>query len=125
VKPALTADEDLEWLFDHAVEELQHRFGYSASAAEALTRDYYQRFRDPEYCKSIHLGVEHMTRSDALDIAKVECRKRAILWKEPCIAQWGIFSYTVRTNSDCRGSNVVIRIRKRDGAILSLVELPK
>jgi hypothetical protein len=59
VKPALTADADLEWVFDHAVEELQHRFGYSADAAEALTRDYYQRFRDPEYCKSIHLRAQN------------------------------------------------------------------
>jgi hypothetical protein len=66
-----------------------------------------------------------MTRPEALEIARIECQKRQLPWKLPCVARWGLLSYTVWTNSGCRGGNIVIKVRTRDGAILSLVQFTK
>lgn len=58
MKPPLTADEDLNYIFDMAVAELQARFEYSEDSAIALTQEYYRLFRDPEFCRSIGVAVQ-------------------------------------------------------------------
>jgi hypothetical protein len=54
----LPTDADTNRLFDQVVEELQARFRYSAGAAAALAREYYMRFRDPQFCESIGVPVQ-------------------------------------------------------------------
>lgn len=60
-----------------------------------------------------------MTREEAKTIAREECARRGWPWMEPISVHWGFFSYRVWTNSNCRGANASIRIRKKDGKILS------
>ena len=59
-----------------------------------------------------------MTRFDAISIAKHECENRGWPWLEPIQVFWRPFSFRVLTHANCRGGNVVVRIRKRDGAVL-------
>lgn len=56
MKPPLSADEDTDLLLAQVVRELEAR--YPRSEAEALVREYYAKFRDPEYCKSIRVAVQ-------------------------------------------------------------------
>jgi hypothetical protein len=58
VEPMLSADAAVNQLFDRAMTEMQARFGYTAQAASALVREYYTRFRDPQYCDGIHIPVQ-------------------------------------------------------------------
>ena len=55
----------------------------------------------------------------ALDIARRECASRGWPWEEPVRIEGGFRSYVVRTNSHSRGANVIIRISKSSGAVLS------
>ncbi len=60
-----------------------------------------------------------MNKKDAIEIAKKECDRQGWLWREPVHVQWGIFCYKVLTHANARGGNAVIRIRKRDGTVVS------
>ena len=62
-----------------------------------------------------------MTKSEALEIAKQEAQRRDWQWMEPSKVYWGLFSYTVWSHSRCKGGNVVAKVRKKDGAVLSIV----
>jgi hypothetical protein len=66
-----------------------------------------------------------MTKSEALEIAKQEAQRRDWQWMEPSKVDWGFFSYTVWSHSGFRGGNVVAKVRKRDGTVLSIVLHPK
>ena len=66
-----------------------------------------------------------MKKTDALDIARTECEKRNVPWREPVLVHWGLFHYTVWTDARNRGGNVCVKIRKRDGAIVSLNLMPR
>jgi hypothetical protein len=55
--PQLPTDDDTNILFDHAVERLRVNFEYSAERAEALAREFYLSFRDPEYCQRAGVAV--------------------------------------------------------------------
>lgn len=59
-----------------------------------------------------------MTREEAITTAKEECQRRGWAWREPVEVHWGFFSYTVVTNTMCRGCNVRMKIRKKDGVVL-------
>ena len=58
MEPMLSADVPMNQLFDCVVADMQAYFGYTTQAAEALVREYYTRFRDPQYCDSIHIPVQ-------------------------------------------------------------------
>lgn len=66
-----------------------------------------------------------MNKADALSIAKRECEARGIAWHEPALARWGLLQYTVTTNTRIRGGNVIIRVRKREGAVVALHQVPR
>jgi len=58
MNPPLSSDDQINRLFDGTVVILQSKFGYSAEEATSMVREYYQRFRDPAYCKSIGVRVQ-------------------------------------------------------------------
>jgi hypothetical protein len=60
-----------------------------------------------------------MTKNKAGQFAKKECQRRGWPWQEPVIVDWGLFSFTVRTNARSHGSNVCIKVRTRDAEIMS------
>jgi hypothetical protein len=60
-----------------------------------------------------------ITKADALLIARSECEKRGWPWEEPVVVYWGPFNYLVRTNTQRKGGNAGIRIRRRDGVVTS------
>jgi hypothetical protein len=66
-----------------------------------------------------------VTKADALVIARQECARREWPWAEPVLVHWGIFNFTIRTNTNCRGGNACFRVRKKDGAIVSADLAPK
>ena len=49
---------DQDWMFDRIVSNLQSLFAYGPAEAAALTRRYYDLFRDASYCDSIGVGVQ-------------------------------------------------------------------
>lgn len=59
-----------------------------------------------------------ITKTEAMQIARQECERRGWPWQEPILIHWGFFSFTVRTNTQRRGGNVSLRIRKRDGVVV-------
>ncbi len=58
------------------------------------------------------------TKEEARKIAQEECRRNSWPWTEPISVSWGLFTYTV-WGGGRKGGNLCVRIRKRDGAILS------
>ena len=58
MEPMLPADADVNRFFDRVVAEMQSRLGYTEQAAAALVHEYYTRFRDPEFCRQIHVAVQ-------------------------------------------------------------------
>jgi hypothetical protein len=65
-----------------------------------------------------------VTREQALEIARHECLDRGWAWNENTTVKWGMFSYTA-WGGGRKGGNLCIRIRKRDGAILSATMSPR
>ena len=59
-----------------------------------------------------------ITKDEAIQIAQVECKRRGWPWHGPILVHWGIFSFTVRTNTQRRGGNASLRIRKHDGVVV-------
>jgi hypothetical protein len=60
-----------------------------------------------------------VSRVEAIQIARAECALRGWPWLAPIEVHWGLFTITVITNAKSRGSNVRIRVRRRDGAVVS------
>ena len=65
-----------------------------------------------------------MTKEEAKQIARKECAARGWPWEEPVHVIWGLFHYEVWTNAHSRGGNVIIRIRRKTGAIASACMTP-
>lgn len=59
-----------------------------------------------------------ITKNEAIQIAREECERREWPWQEPILVYWGIFSFTVRTNTKRKVGNASFRIRKRDGVVI-------
>jgi hypothetical protein len=59
-----------------------------------------------------------ITKARALDIARKECELKGWPWNEKTTVKWGLFTYLV-WGGGRKGGNLVMRIRKKDGAILS------
>ena len=60
-----------------------------------------------------------VSRAEAIQIARAECALRGWPWLAPIEVHWGLFSLTVITNAKSRGCNARIRVRRRDGAVVS------
>lgn len=60
-----------------------------------------------------------VTRERALELAKVECETRGWPWQGPTLIDEGWKSYTIRTNIQSRGGNVIVRIAKDREAVIS------
>ena len=60
-----------------------------------------------------------VSRAEAIQIARAECALRGWPWLAPIEVHWGLFSLTVITNAESRGCNARIRVRRRDGAVVS------
>jgi len=56
-KWTVSDDEDVNDLFRLAALELQVAFGHSPTDACALAKEYYTRFQDAQFCKSLGLAV--------------------------------------------------------------------
>jgi hypothetical protein len=65
-----------------------------------------------------------ITKQQAKEIAQNECQKKGWPWIEPIDVQWGIFNYTV-WGGRRKGGNLIIKIRKKDGKIISSSITPK
>ena len=64
------------------------------------------------------VGHNPITANQALIIAREECSRRGWPWSEQTYAEEGLLAYTV-TVAKPKGGRLVVRIRLRDGAILS------
>jgi hypothetical protein len=65
------------------------------------------------------------TKEQALQLAIAAAKERKWPWKEPVSVRWGLLTYTVWTNARSRGGNVCLKIRKRDGAVISASLSPR
>jgi hypothetical protein len=65
-----------------------------------------------------------VTKERALEIAREECTRRGWPWNEQTSVKWGFFSYTV-WGGGRKGGNLCMKIRKRDGEIISATMTPK
>src|SRR6266478_2633995 len=63
-------------------------------------------------------AIDIMTKETALQIAREECARRGWVWNEQTSVKWGFFSYTVWGGGQ-KGGNLCMRIRKKDGAVIS------
>ena len=66
--------------------------------------------------------MANITKDDARRIAQVECVKRELPWGDPVVVYWGLTTYTVWAFADRRGGNTIIKIRKKDGEVLSAIQ---
>jgi hypothetical protein len=66
-----------------------------------------------------------ITRQQALAIAHNEVVRCGLPWREPVFIRWGWTSYIIWTNADMLGGNVIIRVRKRDGAVMHIGMPPR
>ena len=60
-----------------------------------------------------------ISKKQALAIAEAECRQRGWPWNPNTSVRWGLFHYTV-WGGGRKGANLHLRIRKRDGKVLSV-----
>lgn len=65
-----------------------------------------------------------VTKEKALEIAREECTRRGWPWNEQTSVKWSFFSYTV-WGGGRKGGNLYIKIRKRDGQIISATMTPR
>lgn len=56
--PKLPTDEDTNLFFDDIVSKLISDLDYSYEEASKITRDYYQKFTNVDYCRSIGVPVQ-------------------------------------------------------------------
>lgn len=65
-------DEDLVWLFERVVRQLQGEYGHSEDAAIRLVNDYYRKFTDPVFCEKYDMSAqtpEFFCREESLSMA--------------------------------------------------------
>jgi len=65
-----------------------------------------------------------ITKETALKIAREECARRGWPWQEQTWVKWGLFSYTIWGGAR-KGGNLIMRIRKKDGAVMSAIMTPR
>lgn len=65
-----------------------------------------------------------VTKERALEIAREECARRGWPWNEQTTVRWSLLSFTV-WGGGRKGGNLCVRIRKRDGEVLSATMTPK
>ncbi len=65
-----------------------------------------------------------ITKEQALEIARKECKQRGWPWNEHTTIAWGFICYTV-WGGGRKGGNLMMKIRKRDGEIVSAGMTPK
>lgn len=56
--PSLSTDEDVDDYFDLIVNALHHSMGFSFDRSVELARDYYLKFTNEEYCRSLGMTVQ-------------------------------------------------------------------
>lgn len=66
-----------------------------------------------------------ITKDEARRIAQKECEKRELSWGEPVVVHWGWTTYTVWAYADRRGGNTIVKIRKKDGEVMSAIQTPR
>jgi len=64
-------------------------------------------------------GIRFISRQTALSIARRKCDEEGWPWQEPVLVREGIFTTSIWTNCEMKGGNVGIRVRARDGSIVS------
>jgi hypothetical protein len=65
-------DEDLIWLFERTVRQLQKEYGHTEEQAVDLVNGYYEKFTDVGFCSSYDLSVqttEFFCREESLSMA--------------------------------------------------------
>lgn len=55
--PPISPDEDVDDYFGEIATALGRHFGYPISHSEALVREYYGKFTDPAFCRTIGFQV--------------------------------------------------------------------
>jgi len=65
-----------------------------------------------------------ITKERAREIAQKECQKQGWPWLEPVYIRWGLFHYTV-WGGGRKGGNLHIKIKKKDGTIVSSGMTPR
>lgn len=61
-----------------------------------------------------------LSKTKARELAKAECEKRQLPFREPVLVTRGPFRTTIFTNSGVRGGNVCVRLGTRTGAVISV-----
>jgi hypothetical protein len=69
-------------------------------------------------------AIDMVTKEQALEIARQECGRRGWPWNEQTSVRWGLFALT-GWGGGRKGGNLWMKIRKRDGEILSASMSPK
>jgi hypothetical protein len=64
-------------------------------------------------------------REEAIKIAKKVCEEKKWPWKEPINVTKGLWNYKIWTNCNMIGGNAIIRIRIKDGKVVSSTITPK
>lgn len=68
--------------------------------------------------------MKKVTKDEAREIARRECERNGWPWVEPVSVRWGLLAYTV-WGGGRKGGNLCVRIRKKDGAVLSSNMTPR
>jgi hypothetical protein len=79
--------------------------------------------RTPEI--SMLLFGKTLSNDEAYKITKAVCEQEGWPLDEPLSVQNGFFTWAITTNSNMIGSNVRIKVRKRDRVILERAFLPR
>ena len=61
--------------------------------------------------------VTDLSESAVVKIAKQECLQRELPWREPIHVRRGWRWWTVMTNADKRGGNVIVMVSRRSGRV--------
>ena len=64
-------------------------------------------------------------QDDAVKLAREECERRGLAWKEPILVKHSQHHYVIRTNTNRIGGNLTIRIDDSSGAIDDFELAPK
>jgi hypothetical protein len=56
-----------------------------------------------------------ISREEALIAAKEAVLRAGLYWDEPVVVNWGLFNYSIWTNSRTHGGNVSVRVNRRSG----------
>ncbi len=71
------------------------------------------------------ISAPKITKAEAIAIARVECERRDLPWREPVVVmtEWG--TWIVLTSADWLGGNVRIFVRKDTGEVTKVLVSPK